>query len=408
MKTEKIVKKISNLCLNVVANRVESLRINDSTQNTVRVYDKGMIGVAGSVGEADFAALEAAATEHLSQNIEYPETHAPARTIDIDTAKPILEAQDFIPAIQHFLDRLSAENPQFLFGNKVQLNSSRHSYENSDGERYTYRGNQLAVVLTIKYKGSANIMDESYACESDRFDEDAICRDVAMKCNAFLNALPHVEEDEVTVIGDLTPLQFAVNHLVADLYFNNASLLSGKLGEKLFHEQLSVVIDRDPAHVLDLPFFDAEGVVNDGYVKEIIEKGVLKRLLTTKRSAARYHTENIGSASAPYNGVPNIGGEGFDVLNTAEDLAALVKGRAVYLSDTSGGDMTPSGDMSMPVLTSYLYEDGNLLGKLPEYALSANLFDLLGKDFIGVTEKGLFGFGKQKYFVYRAKIVNKA
>ena len=407
MKTEKLISKESNRCLNVTANKVESLRINISSQNTFRIYDNGCIGVEGSLGEADWDALQQGAAAKLAQGIQYPETHGVRRSLTADSTVHIFDEKDFIPKISRLLDRLAEENPKFLFSNKVQLNSSEDIYENSDGERYVYRGNQFLLALAIKLKGSPNIMDESYDCESNCFDEDAICRDVKVICDAFLNKLPQVAEDEVTVIGGFEPLQFAVQHLIADMYFNNASLFAGKMGTKLFNDKLTIEINRNPAEQINLPFFDAEGVVNDNYVNYIVRNGVLERLLTCKRSAAMYDTENIGSASANYNGVPNIGAGGFDVADTAENLSKLVKGKAVYITNTSGGDMTPGGDISLPVMSAYLYDNGKLLGKLPEFTVTGNIFRLLGEDFVGVTENGLFGFGKHKYLVYKAKLVNK-
>lgn len=408
MKIEKIVSKSSNRCINVVAGAVESLRINNITENTVRVYDNGCIGVEGSLGEANWSELEQKATAKISQGIPYPETHEDAKSLSIDAVRHIFDEKDFIPQITHLLERLAKENPEFLFNNKILLNSSDDVYESSDKVRYGYKGNQFVISLTIKYKGSANIMDESYGCESDYFNEDQICHDVKLKCDAFLKQLPHVEEDEVIVIGDYEPIQYAVQHLIADMYFNNASLLSGKLGQKLFNERFSLLINRDPSQQINLDFFDAEGVVNDNFVNYIVKNGVLERLLTCKRSAAQYNTENLGAAAANYTGVPNIGAGGFEVANTAKNLSELVTGKAVYLSVTGGGDMTPSGDISMPVNVAYLYEEGKLLGKLPEFAVSANLFELLNDGFVGVCEQGLFEFGKQKYFVYKAKLVNKA
>ena len=408
MKTERLTYKESNRCLNVVANKVESLRINNSTKNTFRVYDKGAIGVEGSLGKADWDCLQQAATAKLSQGIAYPETHGGKRSLTVDATKHIFDDKDFIPTIQHLLDRLGAENPKFLFSNKVQLNGSESCYESSDGEHYSFKGNQFLISLGIKLKGSPNILDEGYGCESDCFDEDAICRDVKMICDAFLSKLPHVEENDVTVIGSFEPLQYALSHLVADMYFNNASLFADKLGQKIFNEKFSLVVNRAPSEQLNVPFFDAEGVVNDGYVNYIVKNGVLERLLTCKRSAALYNTANLGTASAAYNGVPMPGAEGLDIVNTANDLSELVKGKAIYLSDTGGGDMTPSGDISMPVMTAYLYENGKLLGRLPEFVVAVNIFDLLNDGFVGVTDKGVFDFGKQKHFVYKAKIVNKA
>ncbi|MCM1194798.1 MAG: metallopeptidase TldD-related protein [Corallococcus sp.] len=408
MKTEKIVRKESSRCINVTASKVESLRINSNLENTLRVYDNGMIGVEGRLGNADFSEMEKAAIAKLSQGIPYPETHDEAKTVDIDATKHIFDEKEFIPKISALLDRLQRENPEFLFSNKVFLDSSECSYENSDGTNLSYKGNQFAFGLVIKYKGSANIMDESVSGEGDYFNEDEICRDAKRICDAFLNKLPQVEDDEVTVIGSFEPLSYAIQHFVADLYFNKASLLDGKLGQKIFNEKFNVLVDRSPEKQLNIPFFDTEGVVNDNYANYIVKDGVLTTLISDKKSSAQYGCANLGSADAPYNGVPSAGMGGFDVACTASDLSKLVKGKAVYLSNTGGGDMTTSGDISIPSIVSYLYEDGKLVGKLPEFTVTGNFFDIFGKDFVGVCENGLFEYGKHKYFVYKAKLVNKA
>ena len=407
MKTEKIIDRESSRCLNVAANEVTSLRINNKVENTVRVYDKGCIGVEGRLGKADLDEMSRSAQEKLQQGIAYPETHDEAIVMDVDSVKEILKEEQFVSSIKGLVARLAKENPEFIFSNKVLLNSSQSSYQNSDGTSLTYKGNQLLVEFALKYKGSANIMDEFYGCESDYFNEDEICRDVKSKCDAFLKELPHVEQDEVTVIGDFEPLQYAMQHLLADLYFNKASLFDGKLGQKVFHEKLNIRVNRDPKEQLNLPFFDAEGVVNENFVNYMVKDGVIERLLTCKKSASDYGVENLGAASANYDGVPSFGISGLEVENTAEDLGKLVQGTAVYVTVTGGGDMTPSGDFSLPVIVSYLYRDGELVGRLPGFTVSGNIFSILGDGFIGVTNKGIERFGKRSYFVYRAKLVNK-
>ena len=107
MKTEKLVHKISNLSLNIVANHLESMRINESCKNTFRVYEDGVIGVTGSLGTADWAALEETAKQNLSQGIPYPETHAAARNIDIDATRNIIAEADFVPQMKALLARLA-------------------------------------------------------------------------------------------------------------------------------------------------------------------------------------------------------------------------------------------------------------------------------------------------------------
>lgn len=407
MKKETIVYSCSDRCINIVAGEVESLRINNDLTNTVRVYDGGNIGVEGKLGNADLDQLTQAATAKLVQGIAYPETHDEPLVMHIDATKQILEPHDFVPVTAKLLKRLSEENPEFLFNNKVQLNSSQKHYTNSDGTDLLYKGNQYLISLSIKYKGSANIMDEFYGCESDYFDEDQIAADVKQKCDAFLNTLPQIEDDEVTVIGDLEPLQYAMQHFLAEMYFNNASIFNGKLGQKIFSDKFSVLIDRSPDRQINLAFFDAEGVVNKDFTNYLVENGVLKRLLTCKKTAAMYNTDNLGTAGAPYNGVPTIGAGGFTVERTTQSLAELAPDKAVYLSVTSGGDMTPSGDIAMPAIVAYLVENGKLVGRLPEFTITGNLFEIFGDGFIGMTEHGFFKFGRQSYCVYKAKTVNK-
>lgn len=408
MKIEKILTKTSGRCLNVTAGKVDSLRINENIYSTVRVYDGGFIGVEGRHGNADFTELENAAKKKLSQKIPYPETHDEQPLVkSVNTDKRIIDERKLVPTISALLDRMGKENPEFLFGNKVLLNSEDTTYENSDGTKLHYSGNEFTPSFTIKYKGSANIMDEAYGVNSDYYNEDEICRDVKLKCDAFLNELPQLTEDEVTVIGDFEPINHAITHFLADLYYNDSSIFNGKLGEKIFDEKFSLVIDRNPDEVSCVPFFDAEGVVNEGYKSYLVKNGVLTGLLTCKKSAREYGAKNTGSASAPYDGVPSFGGGGLTIEKTADSLNELVKGKAVYLSVSSGGDMTPSGDISMPSMVSYLYENGKLVGKLPEFTITGNLFDIFGKDFIGVCKKGFYSFGKNDYLIYKAKLVNK-
>ena len=92
------------------------------------------------------------------------------------------------------------------------------------------------------------------------------------------------------------------------------------------------------------------------------------------------------------------------VANTHANLSDIVKGKAVYVAVTSGGDMTPDGTLGLPVMLAYLYEDGKLLGTLPEFSLSGSLFDVFGKDYLGAAENDIFSFAnKEKVLVTKFK-----
>ena len=74
---------------------------------------------------------------------------------------------------------------------------------------------------------------------------------------------------------------------------------------------------------------------------------------------------------------------------------------------TGGGDATPSGDVSVPCMTAYLYQDGKLQGRLPGLSIGGNVFSLFGEGFMGVADNGIFSYGNRKHVVFKAKLVNK-
>ena len=132
-------------------------------------------------------------------------------------------------------------------------------------------------------------------------------------------------------------------------------------------------------------FFDAEGCTAKDYRPILVENGVLKGLLTTKKTAEQYGLPNAGCANAPYDGVPSLGFHGFWVEKTAESMKELVPGKSILVLVASGGDTTPDGHFATPVQLSFLLEDGKMVGRLPDIQIGGSFFDMLGKDYIGTA-----------------------
>ena len=65
---------------------------------------------------------------------------------------------------------------------------------------------------------------------------------------------------------------------------------------------------------------------------------------------------------------------------------------------------SPAGDFGLPVLLAYVYEDGKLLGTLPEFSLSGIVFDVLGGDLIGIVKNDVFSFADETLIVSKFKI----
>ena len=52
----------------------------------------------------------------------------------------------------------------------------------------------------------------------------------------------------------------------------------------------------------------------------------------------------------------------------------------------SGGGFKEDGTYAMPVQASYLTDGEKILGLLPPFTMRSNMFDMFGKDFIGVAK----------------------
>ncbi len=373
------------ITLNVTAGQIDSYRELEKTTGTVRVYENGCVGVAGCLGEPDEEALTAQAKQALSFGIPYPCQLEGAAEITELRGGDILPAEELMPAMKDFLARLNAQCPKMAFSNKIRLVRGTSEYRNSLGRHLLSSGGYLSIELIAQNRGSGNLFDMVFSWQGERFDPDAVL------------ALFKRQYDAYYTPADIQPGRWpvaampqdlfgpALQHFIGDLYAAGASLLSGKLGVKVFSEKLTFCDDMNPDTSFETCFFDAEGCVARDYRPVLVENGVLRGLVTTKKTAAQYGLPNPGTAGAPYDGVPSIAFHSCGLARTADTLQELLPGKAVLMMIASGGDMTPDGHFATPVQLAFLLEDGQIVGRLPEISVGGNFFDMLGKDYVGTV-----------------------
>ena len=385
MEKEFIKNTERSVTLNVTAGKIDSFRQIEKTTGTVRVYENGCIGVAGCLGEPDEAELTEKAKEALAFGIPYPEhLDGPLEREEI-RGEEIIPAADFLPTIQAFLDRLAALCPRFALSNKISMTCQEAEYQNSRGRKLKSVGRDIDIGLIAQNRGSGNLFDMAFGWSGDHFLAEKLLAEFKREYDAFY-VPADIEPGRYPVVMDaITMFSSVFCHFVGDLYAAGASLLSGKLGETVFSEKLTASDDRNPETADGVPFFDAEGCVAPDYRPTLIENGVLKGLVTTKKTAEAYNLPNLGNAQAAYDGVPDLGFSKLYLSATAKSLRELVPGKSVFVVIAAGGDMTPDGHYASPVQMAYLLEDGELVGRLPDLSISGSFFDLLGRDYVGTV-----------------------
>ena len=385
MEKEFLTEAHRSVTLNVTGGKIDSFREKEETTGTVRVYENGCIGVAGCLGIPDENALTDKAREALALGISYPCKLGGALEQEDLNEKEIIPVSELIPAMQSFLDRLGDACPRFAFSNKISLNYRKTEYRNSLGRHLTSSGSNLSIGLLAQNRGSGNLFDTSFGYKGADFDPDALLSQFKKEYNAFYTSAD-IAPGRYPVVMDISDLfGGTLQHFIAEMYASGASLLSGKLGKKVFSDRLSLKNDMNPATNPGVCFFDTEGCVAPDLRPALIDRGTLVGLLTTKKSAEKLNLPNTGTAAAPYDGVPTLGFNRFYAEPTAPALSALVPDKAIYIVMTSGGDITPGGHFAAPVQMSYLMENGRLVGRLPELNIGGDFSNFLGNDYIGAV-----------------------
>lgn len=389
MEKEFLINKNSSITLNVTGGKIDSYRRQEETTGTVRVYENGKIGVAGCLGDPDEETLTEQAVKALALGIPYECALDEAETIEEHHEKEIIPEQDFIPIMQDLLNRINEACPRFAISHQIRLSKCRNEYRNSKGRKLLNSDNSLEIELLFQRRGSGNLMDCCFQYSGHDFCPDRIVENCRTLHDAY-DIPSDIEDGKWPVI--FTAMDFFpvfLRNFTGEMYASGGSLVSGKLGEKIFSEKLTLKDDRNAATNANVCFFDAEGAVAPDYRASIIEHGVLKGVGVSKGSAAQLGLPTSCTSCASYDGVPDTDLAGLYVEPTARQLQDIVPGKAIYVVFASGGDVTPKGHFAAPIQISYLVENGKIVGRLPELNVSGDFFSLLGEDYLGTVHGAL-------------------
>jgi PmbA protein len=404
---EKLVIKTDQIALNVVNTEVESIRKKNIVKTGFRVYDKGKIGVSGSIGEYNEKEQFEIAEKNLELNIPYPYEVSSDLKKEVKIDCEIDDENKFIEIVEKALARLRKEQPDFIFSNKIILNKLNFELSNDAGLDLKYQSTNINFGLIIKHRKSANIMDAFTGFEGFKYNEDEFLKITNEICDAFKNNV-EIQDGIYPVVflaGDFSYLKKMFESLHGLIFGSGSSLLSGRIGEKIFNENLTIYQTKNKDDGYIGPFFDFEGVVNKDYRYTLIENGVLKSPFTDKKTASMFNLPLTGAASGDYDSVPTLGFTQLFLKDTGKTIKELINGqKAIFVFIAGGGDFTPDGHFASPVQLSYLYDGEKFIGRLPQLSISSNFFDMFGKDFIGVSKDSITTLAKENVIVMNMKV----
>lgn len=388
---------VREVSLNVSAGRVDSLRSKRITKSGCRVYENGYLGVAGCLGQPT-ADTWAAAERALARQVPTAPPETGKERIR-EQGEALIPAEAFRAGCEELLSTLRTEFPDFVLSNKLQMMDVEMRLENDGGLKYVDRKRSYAMILVVKQVGSPNMFDSHLLGVSRRFDREGWLDQARQVLTAHRTLLPMPEGERFLILdsamGDaLQNFSILDKALSGREYLAGTSLFQGKLGQQLFDPRVTLSYDVAGTEWLarDDVFFDKEGTTLPGDRVDLIENGVLKTLETNKKYAAQLGLASTGGAFGDYDSAPALAALPLILASTGETLAQLTEGRdCIFPLIASGGEWTDAGDYATPVQCAYLFRDGKLAGRLPEFNLSVKLNELFGKDFVGVSADRFFG-----------------
>ncbi len=382
----------------VQQSRVQAVRLKDITKKGVRVYSEGKIGISGAVGEASDALLLEQAEQNLSAGIAYPYPLTKEYKDHRNYNEAPLSSKEVLEYAEEVLAVLRNEYPDFSFSEFVASNEINVQIRNSEGLDLVYQDAFFNIQLILKEKATANLFDGGLSYLSRQVDIERFLNFNRGFLEAYRNKvdLPKDRRLPVFTIGTSSINGFLGRALHGERFAKGSSLFSGKLGEKLFSERVTLDLMRDPQCSLR-PFFDAEGVVLPNDTLSLIENGKLVRVLTDKKTAQLYDLEHTGAATGAYDDPPTIDGahgQSLAFRTDSQDVKGVLAGQpGIFAFIFSGGDFTADGSYATPVQISFLFDGERLIGKLPEFTMRSHINKMLGEDYIGTFDNNSLYLG---------------
>lgn len=400
---EKYTNRVKEISVNIVQTDIDSVRKKDILKTGLRVYDKGYIGVAGAMGKADEEDLERRAIDNLSLKIPYPCEPSENLKMHLDYREDIFSDEEFVREADEVLKVLRDEFSDFTFSNKMYLFEMETGLTNDLGLDLLHRDRLLTVEFVIKEKASANVFDAFAIYATRQYNREELLNIIREELTAYRNPVKLPKEGKLPVVFmdfDMVPVSKLIDELNGYKLGTGASLFKDFIGEKKFNENFTFYQSAEKEDLRFIEFFDAEGVVNEGFKYALIENGRIMSPYTDKKTAHKFNLPLTGSAVGEYDKVPSLSPRYFKVKSSDKTLKELLNGKmAVAVVIASGGDFTAEGVFGTPVQLAFLTDGERLIGRLPELKLSGELYSMFGEDFIGKSKDKAF-LGQQALALY--------
>jgi PmbA protein len=269
-------------------------------------------------------------------------------------------------------------------GGSFDTNLSRNVFANSRGFAGEYRSSSCSLsAIPVAREGESMERDYWYSLARgfSGLEKPAdIGRIAAQRAVRRLGAVK-VETQKVPVVFEPRTARSLLGNIFEAVHgesiYRQASFLTGKLGEKVAAEALTVIDDGTIPGLFGTSPFDDEGVPTRRTV--VIEKGVLKNYLMNTYTARKLGMKTTGNAARGITGNAGIGHGNLFMEAGEKSAEEIIRSVAngFYVTELMGfGINIVTGDYSRGA-TGLWIRNGELAFAVSEVTIAGNLLNML-------------------------------
>jgi len=398
---EKMVHEVVTSQIKYEESKLLSFHKSSTDTTSYRVYEDGKVGIHYQVGEMSDEEGFALAEENLKVRPRpYPFTLETGKRSRNKTEREVTD-RELMDIAKECMTYLCETYPQFVYTAGFDQSKVTDIQTNDAGMEYSNVDCSVNVSIVFKHVDSKDIMDGSFSFSLRDFDKKIF---TDMADNYLANYEKEVELPEEIIIdtqyyGFLGILN---SNLDGESIALKTSLLSEKVGEKVFSEDFTLIHDVSDEECWFNRFWDGDGCVTENDKRVFIDKGVVLTGYADKKNADKYKIPHTGNAYMSMADIPGAGGLNLRIERSEKTVKELLNGRYCVIPVMySGGGFADNGDYTMPIQCAMLSDGEKILGKLPPFTMVSNMWDMFGRDFIGVgSDKPIFN---DKQILFRVK-----
>lgn len=382
-----------SLTIKISSSEISGIKNNNITKSGCRIFKNGKILSSAHVGSIKDEELIEKANEKKNVGINYEYNLSQPKVFSYVSEEENPTDKNIILQLNDILGRARSDFPDLVWSGEYELSNESNVFVSSQGHHLSSSGSSSDWYLVYKKKGSKNMMDgflSHKGVQSSFLETYCVYSD-------FIKNLDKIEKPKsnrlpVMFIQMDEQIQWKISDDVsADKFETGSSLLSGKLGISIFNKELDIYdINFQPEYAI-YSRFDGEGILRENL--PVFKNGVFHNPLYDLRTAQKYQKTTTGNGFRNYNtGVSvrhfnlvfNRGKESWK--NFARKLDECI---VVFVA--AGGACDDNWNYSSPVQISYLLRRGEIVGQCPQLTIKANLKEIFGSRFLGVSKDSFVG-----------------